>query len=234
MQVYQKLSEVIGLQFKDLSLINLAFIHRSYLNEAKDKIPSNERLEFLGDSILSFLTSEYLYRNYPKLPEGDLTNLRSSVVKTSTLAKLAKQLDLGLYLKLSHGEEEGGGRQNTSILADTFEAFLGAVYLDGGLEPVITILEKSLFPLIPVIYKDKSYKDAKSSFQELVQEQIKMSPVYRVLEEKGPDHAKEFTVGVFVGETKWGSGLGKNKQEAEQKAATDALVKWKKKPYNTG
>jgi len=95
-------------------------------------------------------------------------------------------------------------------------------------------LEKSLFPLIPVIYKDKSYKDAKSSFQELVQEQIKMSPVYRVLEEKGPDHAKEFTVGVFVGETKWGSGLGKNKQEAEQKAATDALVKWKKKPYNTG
>ena len=228
-----KLEKELGITFKDKATIRQAFIHRSYLNEARKKIPSNERLEFLGDSILSYLISEYLYRNYPKLPEGELTNLRSSVVKTSTLSDSAKQLNLGKYLKLSHGEEESDGRLNTSILADTFEALLGAVFIDGGLPPVTAILKKILFVLIPKIYKDKSYKDAKSSFQEIVQNEVKTSPVYRVVEEKGPDHAKQFTVGVFVNDSKWGEGMGKNKQEAEQHAATDALEKWRQKPYNT-
>ena len=229
-----KLEKELGINFKDKATIRQAFIHRSYLNEARKKIPSNERLEFLGDSILSYFISEYLYRNYPKLPEGELTNLRSSVVKTSTLSDSAKQLDLGKYLKLSHGEEESGGRLNPSILADTFEALLGSVYMDGGLPPVTAILKKTLYVLIPKIYKDKSYKDAKSSFQEIVQNEIKTSPVYRVVKEKGPDHAKQFTVGVFVNDSKWGEGMGKNKQEAEQQAATDALEKWKRTPYNTG
>jgi len=228
-----QLEEKLGVAFKNKDLLQTALTHRSYLNEAREKIPSNERLEFLGDSILSYFISEYLYRNYPKLPEGELTNLRSSVVKTSTLSDSAKQLDLGKYLKLSHGEEESGGRPNPSILADTFEALLGSVYMDGSLPPGAAILKKTLYVLIPKIYKDKSYKDAKSSFQEIVQNEIKTSPVYRVVKEKGPDHAKQFTVGVFVNDSKWGEGMGKNKQEAEQQAATDALEKWKRTPYNT-
>src|SRR3989338_1898413 len=208
-------------------LINQAFIHRSYLNEFKTVKGSNERLEFLGDSILSYLVSRHLYLQYPYLPEGDLTNLRSSVVKTQTLALIADSLNLGLYLKLSHGEIEGGGRKNKSILADTFEAFLGAVLLDSGLDTVEKILIKYLYPLIPVIFNDKSYKDAKSSFQEMVQEKIKFSPLYKVMTEKGPDHSKEFTIAVFVRNEIWGKGHGKNKQEAEQHAARQAIEKWK-------
>lgn len=219
----------LKIKFKNKTLINQAFIHRSYLNEAKEKISSNERLEFLGDCILSFLVSRYLYLQYPKLPEGELTNLRSSVVKTSTLAAIAKKMNLGKYLKLSHGEEEGGGRSNPSILADTFEAFLGAVFLDTGLPSVETILNEHLFILITRIYKEKSYKDAKSTFQEMVQGTNKLSPLYKVISEKGPDHAKEFTIGAYVHSVLWGTGLGKNKQEAEQKAALSAIEKWMKK-----
>lgn len=223
------LSKELGVEFKNLKHIQSAFIHRSYLNEAKEKTASNERLEFLGDAILSFLVSDFLYKNYPKLPEGELTNLRSSVVKTSTLAKIAKDLHLGDYLLLSHGEEEGGGRINPSIMADTFEALLGAIFLDNGLVPVEKILAQKLFILIPVIFKDKSYKDAKSSFQEMVQDEMKLSPLYKVVEEKGPDHAKEFTVGAYVNGKLWGKGMGKNKQEAEQSAARTAIEKWYKK-----
>jgi len=222
----------LKIRIKNKNLVSQAFIHRSYLNEAKEKIQSNERLEFLGDSILSFLVSRFLYIKYPKLPEGELTNLRSSVVKTVTLANIAKELDLGNYLKMSHGEEEGGGRTNPSILADTFEAFLGAIYLDTGLQSAESILDRFLFIMIPIIYKDKTYKDAKSSFQEMVQEKIKLSPLYKVTSEKGPDHAKEFTVAAFVNSDNWGIGIGKNKQEAEQKAAVAAIEKWKKKYYN--
>lgn len=223
----------LDLKIKDRNLINQAFIHRSYLNEAKEKIQSNERLEFLGDSILSFLVSRYVFLKYPKLPEGELTNLRSSVVKTLTLSQIAKELDLGSCLKMSRGEEEGGGRTNPSILADTFEAFLGAIFLDTGLKSAESIIEKYLFTLIPKIYKDKTYKDAKSSFQELVQEKIKQSPIYKVTREMGPDHAKEFTVIATVNSQNWGEGTGRSKQEAEQNAAIAALEKWKKKYYNS-
>lgn len=222
----------LKIKFKNKTLINQAFIHRSYLNEAKEKISSNERLEFLGDCILSFLVSRYLYLQYPLLPEGELTNLRSSVVKTSTLAAIAQKMNLGKYLKLSRGEEESQGRSNPSILADTFEAFLGAVYLDSGLPSVETILNEYLFIMIPIIYKEKSYKDAKSTFQEMVQGTNKLSPLYKVISEKGPDHAKEFTIGAYVHSVLWGIGLGKNKQEAEQKAALSAIEKWKEKLYN--
>ena len=229
MSEIEKLSGILSITFQNNELIKQAFIHRSYLNEARVKIHSNERLEFLGDSILSFLVSDFLYAAFPKLPEGELTNLRSSVVKTSTLAQIAGQLQLGNFLKLSHGEEESGGRKNPSILADTFEALLGAIFLDLGLEPVKKILKNTLFSLIAKIYKEKSYKDAKSSFQEMVQNEIKISPVYKVTSEKGPDHAKEFTVAAYVDNIKWGQGNGKNKQEAEQQAAIVAIEKWKKK-----
>jgi ribonuclease-3 len=189
-------------------------------------------LEFLGDSILSYLVSEYLYKKFADLPEGELTNLRSSVVKTATLASIAKSLNLGDCLFLSRGEEESGGRGNPSLLADTFEALLGAIYLDLGLSAVVAVLNKFLFPLLPKIMKEKSYKDDKSTFQELVQEVTKFSPIYKVLREEGPDHAKKFTVGVYVGNNLWGEGNGKSKHEAEQVAATSALEKWRKKDYN--
>lgn len=224
-----QLSKNLGIQFDNIKLISSAFIHRSYLNESKTTKSSNERLEFLGDSILSFLVSEYLFINYPDRSEGELTNLRSSIVKTTTLADVSKKLRLGQLLQLSRGEEEGGGRDNPSILADTFEALLGAVFLDKGIVNVKNIVEKFLFPLLPKIVKEQTYKDAKSVFQELVQEEIKNSPIYKVLDEKGPDHAKEFTIGVFVGSTLWGKGKGKNKQDAEQHAAKEALEKWKEK-----
>lgn len=223
------LIEKLKIKIKNKSLISQAFTHRSFLNESKVKIQSNERLEFLGDSILSFIVSRFLYLEYPKLPEGELTNLRSSVVKTTALSQIAKDLDLGKYLKMSHGEEEGGGRSNPSILADTFEALLGAIYIDTGFESVENILNKYLIIMITKIYKDKTYKDAKSTFQEIVQEKTKISPLYKVASEKGPDHAKEFTVAVYVNDINWGIGVGHSKQEAEQKAAMVALEKWKKK-----
>ncbi len=223
------LAQKVDLAFKDNNLIQQAFIHRSYLNENKEYASSNERLEFLGDSILSLLVSEYLFKEYPDFSEGQLTNLRSSVVKTTTLAQIAKELKLGELLLLSHGEEEGGGRQNTSILADTFEAFLGAVFLDQGLLSAKKILSAFLFPLLTNILRDKKYKDAKSEFQEVVQEDKKVSPVYKVLDQKGPDHAKEFTIGVYVENILYGTGQGKSKQEGEMKAAEKALNKWQVK-----
>lgn len=223
------LSKTLNIKFKNKQLIKNAFIHRSYLNEVKIRISSNERLEFLGDSILSYLVSNFLYHEYPDFSEGQLTNLRSSMVKTSTLAFVANKLNLGDYIYLSKGEEEGGGRENPSLLADCFEAFLGAVYLDQGISVVSTILKTFLYPKIAKIILDKSYKDAKSQFQELVQEKLKASPLYQVINEQGPDHIKQFTIGVFVKDVKRGEGKGKSKQEAEQNAAKSALEKWRKK-----
>lgn len=219
----------IGIKFNNQNLIQQAFVHRSYLNESKKFSTSNERLEFLGDSILSFLVSEHLYTQYSKLAEGELTNLRSSVVRTTALAKMAKQLDLGQLLLLSRGEEESGGRNNPSILADTVEAFLAAFYLDQGILAVKKILNNLLFSLIPKILAEKTYKDTKSTFQEIVQEETKNSPIYKVLQEEGPDHAKEFTVGVYVDGTLWGAGSGRSKQEAETNASRAAIEKWKRR-----
>lgn len=220
------LEKKLGIKIGSDSQICQAFIHRSYLNESAKFTVSNERMEFLGDSILSFLVSNYLYKKFPLVSEGELTNLRSSIVKTTTLAEVAKQLSLGEYLYLSKGEEVGGGRLNYSILADTFEAFIGAVFLDYNLSTVRKILEKFLYPILTQIIKDKTYKDAKSSFQELVQEKSKVSPVYKVVKETGPDHAKKFTVAVYIADKCYGFGTGKSKQQAETAAAADALVKW--------
>lgn len=224
-----KLLITLNLKLDNPKQLELAFIHRSYLNENKAFNQSNERLEFLGDSILSFLTSSYLYEKFPHIPEGELTNLRSSMVKTITLAKVAQTLELGSYLLLSRGEEEGGGRKNPSILADTFEALLGIIYLQKGLPTVKKILESRLYPLLDKILEDKAYKDAKSMFQELIQEQKRVSPVYKVISATGPDHSKEFTIGVYVDDILYGKGSGKSKQEGETMAAKAALEKWKQK-----
>lgn len=222
----KNLEKKLNFSFKNKKTLAQAFIHRSYLNEVKKKgLISNERLEFLGDAVLAFLTSSFLYQNFPQKKEGELTNLRSAVVCTKTLSKMARKLELGKFLKLSKGEEKEGGRENPSILADTFEAFLGAIYLDQGTQGAQDFLEATLFPYANKIIAKKSLKDPKSLFQEIVQEKIKASPVYKVLKEEGPDHAKLFKVGVFVGQKLYGEGVGKNKQEAEEKAARVAIEK---------
>jgi ribonuclease-3 len=212
-------------EFNDPKLLELAFIHRSYLNEAKDVRESNERLEFLGDSILSFVVSYHLYKTYPDFDEGILTNLRSLVVNTKSLAKTAKKLEFGKHLMLSHGEEDSGGRENDSILANTFEAVIGSLFIDQGIESVRTFLFAVLIPQIEEYVQKKVFKDPKSLLQEYVQSKKQNSPLYKVLHEEGPAHAKRFTIGVFVGENKVGEGSGKSKQEAEERAAEQALEK---------
>ena len=211
--------------FTNEKLLLLAFIHRSYLNESKDAIESNERVEFLGDSILSFVVSEHLYKTYPDFDEGILTNLRSLVVNTKSLAKLAKKHHFGEHLKLSRGEEDSGGRDNDSILANTFEAVIGALFLDQGIDAVKSFLHIVLIPEIEAYVEKKVFKDPKSLLQEYVQARKQNSPLYKVLLEEGPAHAKQFTIGVFVGDTLMGEGKGKSKQEAEEQAAEQALGK---------
>lgn len=222
---FEELQKNIGITFTDPELLKLAFIHRSYLNEVKHMHTSNERLEFLGDSVLSLLTSHFLYKTYPEYPEGTLTNIRSSLVKTTSLSDIARLLRLGDLLFLSHGEEASGGRTNQSLLADVFEALLGAMYLDQGIETARLFLAKYLFPNAEGIIATKSYIDYKSLLQELIQQDSRISPTYHVLKSEGPDHARTFWVEARAGGAVLGSGSGKSKQEAEQEAALAALEK---------
>lgn len=221
---FKELQKTMGLQFTDEKLLKQAFVHRSYLNEHKEFFVSNERLEFLGDAILSFLTSQFLYQTYPTYPEGILTNIRSSLVKTTSLAEVARQLSFGDVLMLSRGEEESGGRRNRSLLADTFEAFLGALFLDQGIGVARTFLTKTLFPKAAEVIEKKSYIDFKSFLQEVIQETSRVSPTYRVTKTEGPDHAKVFWVEAVVGGKVLGNGKGKSKQEAQQNAAAAGLA----------
>lgn len=213
--------------FKNKLLLKQAFIHRSYLNETKEKLSSNERLEFLGDSILSFVVSNYLYNTYPNFNEGLLTNIRSLVVNTKSLAQIAKDYRLGENLMLSKGEEESNGRQNESLLANSTEAVLGALFLDQGIDAVREFILSIMSPKIEQIVALKAFKDPKSLLQEYVQSQKQNSPQYKVLTEEGPPHAKIFTIGVFVQDEMLGSGVGKSKQTAEENAAKVALEKLK-------
>jgi ribonuclease III len=214
-------------EFKNNDLLITALTHRSALNEQNSTSKeSNERLEFLGDAVLELLTTEFLYEKFPEKPEGVLTAYRSALVKTTTLAKTAITLGLGEKLHLSKGEEATGGRTNSSLLADTFEAVIGALYLDQGLEAVKTFLRTELFIEIDDILRHKLYKDAKSHLQEVVQSLGFDTPLYQVIAEKGPDHDKEFTVNVVVSDKIVGTGIGKSKQLAQQAAAEKALKKY--------
>lgn len=222
-------------KFKNQKLFDLAFTHRSFLNEVKsssvqhgEKTQSNERLEFLGDSILSFVVSNFLFATFPQFQEGTLTNIRSLIVNTKSLANTARTLEFGSLLKLSKGEEDSQGRDNQSLLADSFEAFIGALFVDQGLEAASAFIHKSLLEEIDKLIDLKVFKDPKSLLQEYVQGRKHLSPVYKVLHEEGPAHAKIFTVGVFINEILTGSGKGKSKQEAEEQAANIALEKIKK------
>lgn len=222
---FAPLLKKIGIKFQNPQLIKQAFIHRSYLNETKEPTQSNERLEFLGDAILSFIISTHLFAQRPTDEEGDLTNLRSYIVKTKSLAEAAQNLELGSYLKLSKGEEMSGGRNNIQLLANTFESLLGATYLDQGLEGATKLIDDQLLPLFAKEVKSGPPRDAKSELQEVAQNQTKQSPDYKIVATSGPDHAKEFVIAVHVGGKEMGRGIGSSKQVAEEEAAAQALKK---------
>lgn len=211
--------------FKDPDLFDQALTHKSWVNEHPGTRDSNERLEFLGDAILEFLVSKEIYKNFPDKKEGYLTALRANLVNTVNLAEIAKKLGLGEQLYLSKGEEEGGGRQNSSLLADTVEAIIGALYMDQGLTAAFDFIKVNLLTEVGEKIKTE-LKDPKSRMQEYLQAKGLPAPRYRVLEESGPDHNKKFVIEILVNGKPFAEGFGKSKSEAEQKAAEVALEKF--------
>ncbi|MDO8609994.1 MAG: ribonuclease III [bacterium] len=222
---YKKLEKIIRVQFKKYDLLDNVFVHRSYLNEHKKAhLPSNEKLEFLGDSVLSLITSVYLFRKYPSLQEGDYTEIKSSIVKTESLADAGMEIKLGDFMYLSKGEELGGGRINKNIVADCFEALIGCIFLDLGFDTAYEFVSRNLFKArLDYIVENKLYLSSKSKLQEYIQGKHKTIPVYKVLEEKGPEHKRIFEVGVYFNNKKLGSGVASSKKEAEEKAAKVAF-----------
>ena len=224
MKDFSQLEDKLNLKFKNKDLLTQAFVHRSFLNENPDfKLFHNERLEFLGDAILEHVVTEYLYRNYPDKSEGELTSWRAALVNAKMLAKTAKNTGFNDFLLLSQGEIKEKGKARQYILADTFEAFIGSLYLDQGLNPCKDFIEKHLIRELSYIVKAGLFRDTKSQFQEEAQERVEITPTYKVLEEKGPDHAKHFLVGVFLNNDLAAKGWGSSKQEAEEAAAKEAL-----------
>ncbi len=216
--------EQLGLRFRNMALLEQALTHRSYLNEQPDEtLGDNERLEFLGDAVLDFLMTDVLFRQYPDMPEGELTRLRAALVRTETLAQVAHECRIGEALRMSKGEESTGGRERRTILCDAFEALVGALYLDQGLKAVEQFAVPLLMPLVEYILAERLHIDARSLFQEWSQAVHNITPVYRVTAAEGPDHDKEFIVEVLVGEEIVGQGAGHSKQSAAQSAARDAL-----------
>ena len=218
------LEERLGHVFRDRSLLLQAVTHRSYLNEHTDfPYPHNERLEFLGDAVLELIVTEFLYLNYAN-PEGDLTNWRAALVNAKTLAGISQELHFEEFLLLSKGEaRDKDGKARMYILANAIEAIIGAIYLDSGNEAASKFIHSKILCHLPTILALELYKDAKSKFQETSQELLGSTPTYKVLEEKGPDHQKEFTVGVFVGHELIAIGRGTSKQEAQVAAAEAGL-----------
>ncbi|MDA8219449.1 MAG: ribonuclease III [Dehalococcoidales bacterium] len=219
------LEERLGVTFQSRDLLEQAQVHRSYLNENPEfTLPSNERLEFLGDAILGFLTAEYLYQSQPSLPEGEMTTLRAAAVRGETLARWAQSLSLGRYLLMGRGEVSSGGRSRPGNLANTFEALLAAVAIDQGLETAREVLMRFLKPEVDLLLESETAKDYKSRLQETLQSQRQLTPTYRTVETKGPDHARTFIVEVLAGAEVLAQGSGPSKQHAEQDAARQALA----------
>lgn len=218
------MTEVNLPKFKDEQLLQTALTHRSALNEHHlEKTESNERLEYLGDAVLELVTTEFLYRQLPTAPEGKMTAIRSALVKTTMLSTVGQQLNLGEKLFLSKGEELSGGRANVTLIADTVEAVIGALYLDQGMTAAKKFIQEMILAHFDEVMEKRLYRDAKSSLQEEVQAHGFEAPIYQVLHEEGPDHDKTFLVAVFVGGQKVGEGEGKSKQNAQQVAALQAL-----------
>jgi len=214
----------LNLPFKDYFLLTRALTHRSYLNENKDAIEDNERLEFLGDAVLDFIVAEWLYNHYPEKPEGDLTRLRAALVHTDQLASFAKQIDLGRALRLGRGEIQAGGRERITLLCDAFEALVGALYLHEGLSAVNAFMVPLLSEVVDIIFRNHLDDDTKSRLQEWAQGHGFSSPKYILIAEEGPDHDKTFEMEVRIGLKSFGRGIGSSKQTAEKVAAREALI----------
>jgi len=220
----QELEKKLNYAFRNPALLDEALNHSSYANEHRAAhMKSNERLEFLGDSVLGFVTAEFLFSRHPDLPEGDLTRIRAALVCEQSLYEVAKKLDLGSYLKLGRGEEAGGGRERTSILADAMEAIFAAVYLDGGVAEASALIHRVLLDVEREEVVKERRRDYKTALQELVQRQVGQELTYQMVGEQGPDHAKIFQAEVLLNGVSVGSGFGRSKKEAEQAAAKTAL-----------
>lgn len=222
----RELEKKLNYTFRDPGLLGEALSHSSYANEHRSAgLRSNERLEFLGDSVLGFVTAEFLFLQHPDLPEGDLTRIRAALVCEQSLYEVARKLDLGRCLKLGRGEEAGGGRERTSILADATEAVFAAVYLDGGIGAASTLIHRVLLDAEKEEVVEERRRDYKTALQELVQRQADQVLTYRMIGEEGPDHDKTFLAEVLLNGTQVGTGSGHSKKEAEQSAAKAALRK---------
>ncbi len=220
----EKTQTALGVPFRDETLLQRALTHRSYLNENPTyPFEDNERLEFLGDAIIDFIVGEFLYHRFPDIKEGELTSRRSALVRTEMLASFARQIDLGSFLLMGKGEEETGGRHREGLLCGAFEALVGAIYLDQGLEKIRELVLPLIESQIENIVRTKSHHDAKSAFQELAQGIKKITPIYKTIDETGPDHAKIFTVATYLNGEEYGRGTGTNKQRAAQDAARAAI-----------
>jgi len=224
MKDFSPLEEQLGITFNNKEMLQQAFIHRSYINEHSGTgLSHNERIEFLGDAVMELIVTDYLFREFPKKPEGELTAYRASLVNTMTISEAATDLGFGDYLMLSKGETRDTGKARAYILANTFEAFIGAVYLDQGYEVASNFVHHSLIKKLDKIIADGSWRDAKSFVQEKSQELESVTPSYKVLHDVGPDHDKIFTVGIYFGTKLIAEGKGSSKQEAETDAARNAL-----------
>lgn len=222
---FEPFLQKLGITFSNTSLVRQAFTHRSYVNEHRgEQIEHNERLEFLGDAVLELVTSDFLYKKYPESPEGELTSYRAALVNTVSISDAATVLGMNEHLLLSKGEAKDTGRARQYILANTFEAFIGALYLDQGYIAAQKFIADSLFHKTEKMVAQRLWQDAKSRFQEMAQEKEGITPRYEMLEESGPDHDKIFVEGVFLGDELVAKGEGNSKQEAEQAAAEAALV----------
>ncbi len=221
----KKLEKIIDVKFKNKDLLQQSMVHRSYINEHSSfRVGHNERLEFLGDAVLEIIITEYLYLNFPDKPEGDLTNWRASLVNSKMLYQVAQNLNFDEHLLLSKGEsKDRDSKARQYILANSVEAVIGAIYLDQGIEPAKKFVFKNVISNLDEIIKNKTYLDPKSRFQEVAQEIVGVTPSYQVLKEEGPDHAKKFTVGLFLKEELVSSGEGSSKQEAQADAAEKGL-----------
>jgi len=225
MAEFSNLETKLKLPFKNKEFLEQAFVHRSYLNENRDfHLQHNERLEFLGDAVLELIVTEHLYKQYSDKPEGELTAWRAALVNTRMLASIGRDLAFNDYLMLSRGEAKEEGKARDYILANTVEAFIGALYLDQGLKNAEKFITKYILSKLPEVLEDKLFLDAKSRFQELAQEKVAVTPTYAVIKEWGPDHAKNFRIGVYLERELIAEGQGSSKQEAEQDAAKNALA----------
>ncbi len=221
---FKDFEKKIGITFKNKDLLKRAFTHRSYINEHKGlKMEHNERLEFLGDAVLELVITDHLFNKYPDKPEGELTSYRAALVNTVMLSRMSINLAMNDYLLLSRGESKDTGRARQYILADAVEALIGAIYLDQGYTVAVSFIGEQFFPMTDEMVKKKLWQDAKSRFQEMAQDEMSITPSYKTIREKGPDHSKHFVVGVYLDEAEISTGEGRSKQEAEQEAAKNAL-----------